>query len=181
MSRNEPAFGVSPFSAKRVISDLPLAPVWASASALRIDPSSVSGDKSEQSTSNLFPTHDIELNGLNPHDLAICNFNDDGALRTGFTNVTTLDVAGKDNIRIAADNFIGVHMAKCPIVISTPAQVIKGTRCVSEMAQAATEGGMEHTYVEDMWERLRIRHGEVVNDCRVGETLAMYGDAKTLK
>ena len=92
--------------------------------------------------------------------------------------MASLNVSGKDDIWIAAENLPIVHVPKCPVLVTLVPKCVQRARCVVGMLRDAGEIRVQHSDIEGIGNRRGIVCRQIVGDFRRGEALSMDGDGQ---
>ncbi len=120
--------------------------------------------------------------GSNSVSLAVLDRYQVRALRAGFTNVSSLEIAGENHMRPFVKNVGLMDMAEGPIVIALGDKIIERTGGVVGVAAQAAEAGVQHANVERACSRFRVGEDQIVGHVALaGEALTVEGDAQFLQ
>ncbi len=113
-----------------------------------------------------FPADHVQSTRLDVYDPPVVDRHERRALRSGFTGVTSLQVAGKDDPGRPRHDFALVHVAERPVVVATIDERLHAARRVRLVPRAPRQRRVEQPDVQRAGDRPRIaRHQILAHVC----------------
>jgi len=94
------------------------------------------------------PSDHVSLNRRKVNDPTLFDRDEVCAFGTTFTNVPSLQITTKYDVRIFVENGLLVHVRERPIVVSFIYKIIEAARSVVGVAAEAPETGVEHADIK---------------------------------
>lgn len=118
---------------------------------------------------------------IDAFNLPILDGDNTTPLWSGLADMPPLKAARKNYPGVCQNLFVGMHMAKCPIVVILGSQVIEFARCIVRVALSAIEAGVQQADIEEAWLRHRKTCSEIVHNVLLIKALPVYGNFKFFK
>ena len=96
-------------------------------------------------------------------------------------DMTTLDIAGKNDVRLAVEHFLPMGVAQGPIVVVLRDQAGDGAGGVGLVSFAARRAGVQHADIQHSPHRWRVGGRKVIQHGRSGKALAVDRHAPPLQ